>query len=175
MYCTTSSALPASAQTQRLILMVEDHENDVILMKLALQRAGVNYPVYSVPGGLEAIAYLSGDPPYQDRTRYPLPALLFLDLRLPRMDGFEVLRWIRQRPEFEKLPVVMMSGSSEIRDAATAYQLGATLFMLKSVDFANPAELCRTVDRLVPGEQTLVRPFRRIVYPDDIPSAEDSG
>ena len=141
--------VPASAPTQRSILLVEDQENDIILLKLAFGRAGLSYPIHSVPGGLEAIAYLSGDPPYHDRSRYPLPALVFLDIRMPRVDGFEVLRWIRQRPEFEKLPVVMLTGSNEIRDANTAYQLGATSFMVKSVDFDNTTELARTVGLLI--------------------------
>ena len=68
---------------------------------------------------------------------------------MPRVDGFEVLRWIRQRPDFEKLPVVMLTGSNEIRDANTAYQLGATSFMVKSVDFENATELSGTIDRLM--------------------------
>jgi CheY-like chemotaxis protein len=144
-----SRGLPASAPTQRSILLVEDQENDAILIKLAFERARVGYPIYSVPGGLQAIAYLSGDPPYQDRFRYPLPLLLLLDIRMPGVDGFEVLKWIRQRPEFEKLPVVMLTGSNETRDAHTAYQLGATSFLVKSVDFANASELSRTVERLI--------------------------
>jgi CheY-like chemotaxis protein len=144
-----TAELSASAPTQRSILLVEDQENEIILMKLALGRAGLNYPIHSVPGGLEAIAYLNGDPPYQDRTRYPLPGLVFLDIRMPLMDGFAVLRWIRQRPEYEKLPVVMLTGSNEIRDANTAYQLGATSFMVKSVDFDNAIELSRSVERLI--------------------------
>jgi PleD family two-component response regulator len=88
---TTNSPgrVSASAPTQRSILLVEDQEDDIILMKLAFGRAGLSYPVQSVLGGLEAIAYLSGAPPYQDRTRYPLPVLVFLDVRMPSMDGFE--------------------------------------------------------------------------------------
>jgi len=143
--------LPASAKTQRSILLVEDHENDVILLKLALQRAGVGYPIYSVPGGLEAIAYLTGAAPYHDRTRYPLPVLLFLDIRMPQMDGSEVLRWIRTLPQFEKLPVVMLTGSNEIQQANTAYQLGATSFLVKSMNFGTEAS--GMVDRLMPKEQ----------------------
>jgi CheY-like chemotaxis protein len=120
--------LSACATTEPAILLVEDLENDAILVRLAFERAGIGHRIYCVPGGLEAIAYLNSDPPYQDRNRYPMPSLLLVDVKMPRMDGFELLRWIRERPEFEKLPVVMLTGSNEPREEDTAYKLGATSF-----------------------------------------------
>jgi CheY-like chemotaxis protein len=126
-----------------------NRENDTILTKLGLEHAGLKHPIYSVLGGLEAIAYLNGDPPYRDRGRYPLPFLVLLDIKMPRVDGFDVLRWVRQQPRFANLPEVMLTGSEDGREANTAYQLGASSFFVKSLDFANAAELSRSVERLI--------------------------
>ena len=141
--------MSASPQEQRSILLVDDQENDVLLTRLALQRAGLELPVYGVPGGMEAIAYLNADPPYQDRSRYPLPALVLLDIQMPHMDGFEVLRWVRKQPNFANLPVVMLTGSHTKSVAETARLLGATSFCVK--DFANAAQLSRSIDSLLTG------------------------
>jgi len=143
----------AARPDNQSILVVEDEENDAILLKLALQRAGIKLPIFTVPGGAEAMAYLSGDPPYQDRSRCPFPSLLFLDIRMPRVDGFEVLRWIRQNPKFDNLPIVMLTGSNEKGDSDKAYQLGATSFLVKSADLANAVNLSGEVNRLVPAEE----------------------
>ena len=139
--------MPASHQEQQRVLLVDDEEKDVLLTRLALERAGLELSVYSVPGGLEAIAYLNGDPPYQDRFRYPLPALVLLDIQMPRMDGFEVLRWVRKQPNFANLPVVMLTGSHTKTVAETSRLLGATSFVVKN--FANAAELSRSIDSLL--------------------------
>ena len=141
--------MPVVSPEQRVILLVEDQEADVVLIKRALENSGVSYPVQSVPGGMEALAYLSGDPPFHDRIRYPLPVLLLLDIRMPTVNGFEVLRWVRHHPEFARLPVAVLTGSAEIEDANRAYKLGANSFMVKPFDFGNSAELCRTVERLI--------------------------
>jgi CheY-like chemotaxis protein len=130
-------------------LLVDDQENDVLLTRLALERAGFKLPVYSVPGGIEAIAYLHADPPYQDRSRYPLPALVLLDIQMPRMDGFEVLRWVREQPDFAYLPVVMLTGSHTKSVAETARLLGATSLFVKN--FADAAELSRSIGSLMTG------------------------
>jgi CheY-like chemotaxis protein len=103
--------LPASSVIRRAILLVEDQENDVFLIKRALYEAGINNPVHSVSSGIEALSYLSGDPPFHDRTKYPLPVLVLLDIRMPGPDGFEVLRWIRHHPDFSKLQVAMLTGA----------------------------------------------------------------
>ena len=130
-----------------LILLVEDTEDDVVLMKRALERAGLKNPVFNVKNGVEAIAYLAGEPPYWDRARYPIPAMVLLDIKMPLMDGFEVLKWIRNRPEFERLCVVMLTSSNEIRDVNRAYGLGATSFLVKHLDFWNGGELSKAVEK----------------------------
>lgn len=136
--------MSAVSPEHRIILLVDDQEPDVVLIKRALKKSGLDYPVLSVPGGLEALAYLNGDPPYQDRTRYPLPLLVLLDVRMPLMDGFEVLRWIRHNPVLAALPVIMLTGSDEHGQEKKAHELGATSFFVKSVDFGN-SDFFRTV------------------------------
>jgi CheY-like chemotaxis protein len=94
-----------------------------------------------VRDGEEAVAYLKGEGRYFDREEYPVPDLLLLDLKMPRMDGFEVLRWIRQQPGLSPLRVVMLTSSEDIRDVNVAYRLGANSFMVKPMDFENVVEL----------------------------------
>jgi CheY-like chemotaxis protein len=132
-----------------VILVVDDNQDDVLLIQRAFKRAGVKHSIQSVPGGLEAIAYLSGEPPYRDRGVTPLPLMVLLDIRMIRVDGFEVLRWIRRHPAFARLPVIMLTSSDEISDVNTAYQLGATSFLVKPLDFWIAAELSRSIERYV--------------------------
>src|SRR6516164_1910746 len=123
------------ASSQRLILLVEDNQDDVLLVRRAFERAGVGEGIRSVPSGMEAIAYLEGAFPYSDRCKYPMPDMVLLDIKMPGTDGFEVLRWIRQRRELLDLRVVMLTSSDEIRDVNRAYQLGANSFLVKPLDF----------------------------------------
>src|SRR5690606_18210843 len=95
------------------ILLVEDNDDDVFLMKHALTSAGYANPVHVVESGQEAIAYLSGSGEFQDRVRYPMPVIVFLDLKLPLMSGHEVLAWIRGQRQLESLLVVVLTSSNE--------------------------------------------------------------
>src|SRR5688572_5333543 len=85
------------------ILLVEDREDDAMYFKRILGHAGFAMPVYTVNDGNSAIAYLQGDPPYANRTKYPLPSIVMLDLYMPNKGGFEVLSWIRARPQFRNI------------------------------------------------------------------------
>src|SRR6266404_4660364 len=126
---------------QAVILLAEDREDDIALIRKAFAKAFVQNPLYVVRDGEEAIAYLKGDGRYFNREEYPLPDLLLLDLKMPRMDGFEVLRWIRQQPGLSALRVVVLTSSEDIRDVNVAYRLGANSFMVKPMDFDNVVEL----------------------------------
>ena len=132
-----------------VLLLVEDSQDDVLLIRRAFRRAGVQQRIQSVTTGLEAIAYLSGDPPYEDRAKHPLPRLVLLDIKMPGMDGFEVLRWIRNQWELSHLCVVMLTSSEALRDVNLAYKLGADSFLVKPLDFENAAELSRSVDMML--------------------------
>ena len=126
-----------------VILIVEDREDDILLMRKAFEKASVSNPVHVVHDGEEAIAYLSGEGQYANRAEYPLPILVLLDLKLPRRDGFEVLAWIRRQPGILGLPVVVLTSSTEIRDVNRAYQLGANSFFVKEVDFLGTVDLTK--------------------------------
>ncbi len=130
---------------QAVILLVEDLEDDVFMISHALERGCINNPLRVVRDGEEAIAYLKGDGQYADRAEYPLPDLVLLDLRLPGKDGFDVLRWIRQQTHFNALRIVVLTASSNVRDVSLAYQLGASSFLVKSVDFQQLVALGRTL------------------------------
>lgn len=138
-----------SDQSKQLILLVDDNQDDHALIKRAFSRAGLAHPLQSVSSGIEAIAYLNDEHPYHDRTNYPLPVLVLLDVKMPGVDGFEVLRWIRHQPRFARLCVVMLTSSDEIRDANMAYQLGADSFLVKPLDFWNARELSQSLERLL--------------------------
>lgn len=117
-----------------IILLAEDDENHVFLIRRAFKKAGLLNPLYVVRNGEEAISYLKGEGCYANRDEYPLPALLLLDLKMPQKDGFQVLEWIRQEADFKRLRVVVLTSSEEIKDVNRAYELGANSFLVKPVD-----------------------------------------
>jgi len=100
-----------------------------------------------VRDGEEAVVYLSGIGKYSNRSEFPLPWLVLLDLKMPRMDGFEVLRWIRQESACKSLTVVVLTSSEQIRDVNRAYSLGANSFMVKPTDFENLVALVQLLDQ----------------------------
>src|SRR6476660_5646829 len=111
--------------TDRVILLVEDHEDDVFLMRQAIKEAGLANPIRVATDGKEAIDYLSGQGPFADRSRHPLPALVFLDLKLPGISGHEVLSWMRAEAQFRSTPVVVLTASEDPADLKKSYELGA--------------------------------------------------
>ena len=135
------------------ILLVENNQDDILLILRAFQRAGVNRRIQTVTSGMDALAYLRGAPPYGDRQENPLPALVLLDIKMPEMDGFEVLKWIRQQWEFFDLCVVMLTSSDHISDANRAYHLGANSFLVKPLDFENASELAKSLDTVLAKTQ----------------------
>lgn len=118
----------------RPVLLVEDDENDVTFMRYAWSKAGLANPLHLVADGQSAIDYLRGSGQYADRKLHPLPFLMFLDLNLPHRSGFEVLQWIRQRPELRALLVVVLTSSTADCDAHRAYGLGANSYVVKPSD-----------------------------------------
>jgi len=112
-------------------LYVEDEEGDALFMRIAFQRAGLAEALQLVADGRAAIKYLSGVNGYENRSEHPLPAVVLLDLNLPEVPGFEVLRWMRRQPEHEATPVVVFSSSTRDEDKAKARELGANDFVEK--------------------------------------------
>jgi CheY-like chemotaxis protein len=117
------------------VLLADDNENDILMFRRAARRAKFNQPLHVVNNGEEAIAYLKGEGQFQDREQFPLPGLVLLDLKMPRLNGFDVLQWVREQPQFASMQVVVMSSSDEICDINRAYQLGANSFLVKPLSF----------------------------------------
>lgn len=115
----------------KTILLVEDDRDDVFIFERALKAARIANPVVVVKTGQEAMDYLSHQGDYADQEKYPLPFVIFLDLKLPYLDGFEVLSWIRAQPALQSIIVVVLSGSDETRDHQKAYALGARTYLVK--------------------------------------------
>ena len=113
------------------LLLVEDDPNDVFLMKRALKAAAITNPLQIVEDGQQAIDYLAGTGAFADRTAFPIPNLVFLDLKLPYKSGFEVLEWMRTQPSIDSTLVVVLTSSSEEKDIKETYRLGAKSFLVK--------------------------------------------
>jgi len=127
------------------ILLVEDNPVDILLMQRALRNeAFANTSLQIVRDGDAAIFYLNGEGEYSDRDRYPLPRIILLDLKLPRRSGHEVLVWLKQQPELKRLPVVMLTSSSQTIDVKRAYDLGVNSYLVKPVGFASLVEMMQS-------------------------------
>jgi CheY-like chemotaxis protein len=127
------------------VLLVEDDPNDVLLVRRAFRKAGIDAELHVLGDGATAIEYLGGIGPYADRTRYPMPALVLLDLKLPRRSGHEVLAWLRQQPAIRRVPVTVLTSSRESADLNRAYDLGVNSYLVKPVAFDALLELVRLV------------------------------
>ena len=112
-------------------MVVEDDPNDVLLLYRAFQKTGLKNPLQVMRDGQEAIDYLSHQGKFTSAGQFPLPALVLLDLNMPRKNGFEVLEWLRQQPALKRLSVVVFTASSEIADIERAYDLGANSYVVK--------------------------------------------
>ena len=134
-----------SGPGQPTILLVEDEPGDVLLIRRAYRRANLASPLQVVGDGEAAVAYLAGQDAYADRRQYPLPALVLLDLKLPRKSGLEVLAWLRAQPALKRLPVVVLTSSRERGDVDRAYELGANSYLVKPVGFDTLQEMIQTL------------------------------
>lgn len=128
-----------------LILAAEDEEADRLILNLAFEGAKLANPVVIVRNGKEVVDYLTGQPPYTDRAAYPLPSLLLSDLKMPYMDGFDVLAWLAARPEFKGLPVVIITSSANAGDKEKARQLGARDFFVKPNSLSEYVNIIRNL------------------------------
>ena len=129
-----------------VILLAEDDPNDVLLIQRAFQRNQVANPVQVVRDGEEALAYLSGQAPFADRERHPLPVLMLMDLKMPRKSGLEVLEWVRQQPGLKRLPIIVLTSSNQSPDINRAYELGANSYLVKPAGFDSLLDLVKNLD-----------------------------
>jgi CheY-like chemotaxis protein len=124
------------------LLLVEDDPADVRLIQRAFRKIEANLEMIRLTNGDDAVSYLSGDSPYENRSAFPVPSMLLLDIKLPRRSGFEVLEWVRkQRSNLRRLPVVMLTSSRHSADINRAYDLGANSYLAKPENPSQLAEL----------------------------------
>jgi CheY-like chemotaxis protein len=128
------------------MLVAEDRDEDIDILKLACRKAGVSLPLYFVRNGEEALEYLKGEGQFSDRQKYPLPTLLLLDLNMPRLNGFEVLQWLRLQPGLRRLVVIIFTSSELPEDVNRAFELGANSYLVKPVDLRKLEETARHLD-----------------------------
>jgi CheY-like chemotaxis protein len=114
-----------------VILLVEDNGDDLRLLQRLFAKAGLRQPLRSVPDGVEAMSYLLGRGMYANPEHYPPPDILVIDINMPRVNGFELMSWLKTQPDFEQLIVIALSSSSEQDEINRAYQMGATSYLLK--------------------------------------------
>jgi CheY-like chemotaxis protein len=130
------------------VLIADDSEEDSFFMERALRQSTRFHVISSVRNGEEAVAYLSGQGAYADRQLWPFPDVLLMDLKMPRLDGFEVLEWLQKNPRPD-LKVVVLSGSSIQKDIEKVKALGADAFFAKTLEHAQLIELVAQLEKFL--------------------------
>jgi CheY-like chemotaxis protein len=125
-----------------VILVADDDANDLFLLRRLLGKAGIKNPIVSCQDGDELVSFLRAAMTGGEKATRP--CVVFLDIKMPRLDGFEVLRWIRKQSTFKTLPVIVLSGSDEPRDLRRAKELGATKYLTKHPSSEAIAELLKS-------------------------------
>jgi two-component system response regulator len=129
--------------TEKIILLVEDNPDDVELTLLAFRKNNILNPVIVAKDGVEALDYLSGKGLYAGRNLKELPVVILLDLKLPKIDGMEVLKRVRQNERTKLIPVVILTSSMEENDVVNGYSLGANSYIRKPIEFNQFVEAMR--------------------------------
>lgn len=128
------------------VVYAEDDENDVFFMERAFSKLKLRNSLQVVSNGRAAVDYLSGEGPYADRTKHPLPDLLLLDVKMPRMSGLEVLKWARERPAFQALPILLFTSSTQRADIEYSRAHRASGYLVKP---ANSEHLAGLVGKIL--------------------------
>lgn len=129
----------------QVVLSVDDNDVDGALLERAFKRCSVPSRLFRVSEGPQAMAYLTGHGIYQDRIAYPLPDLILLDLVMPKMSGFDVLKWIRDQPELKKTAVLIFTSSEKPEDVKNATETGANGYLVKPTKFEDLKGLVKTI------------------------------
>jgi len=125
------------------ILLVDDNVDDLMLLRMAFQKAEFKNQLHIVHNGEEAIAYLQGEGAYSDRNKHPLPAVMLLDLNMPMKNGFDVLAWARAQPAFKRLSIIILTASVRTEDVERAFDLGASSYLVKPSQIEALIEMIR--------------------------------
>ncbi len=134
-------------KSKQTILFAEDSESDMILIQLGFERVGFPFQLQFVPDGISAIDYLSRQGRYADRARFPCPCVLLTDLKMPKMDGFGLLAWVRSQEQWQNLPVIVVTGSNQPEDWQRAMDLGANSYVVKELLMRPPPTLFEAILR----------------------------
>lgn len=132
-----------------ILLLVEDDESDVLFLKRAFEKVGVTIHLEVVEDGQKAVDYLAGNGPYADRSRYPAPTHVLLDLKLPELSGLEVLEWIRSEPRLRELRVTILTSSGQESDIHRARELGVDAYLVKPMKFVLLLDVAKAIDEWV--------------------------
>ena len=124
------------------ILVIDDYGDDAVWLEMVLRKVGVTNPIQIKQSAVEAVSYLKGEFPYSDRAKYPLPKIIFLDLKMPGVDGFEFLVWLKAQNQLGNLTVFAVTGLEDILSIRKAYAMGATSFLVKP---ARPADILNLI------------------------------
>ena len=127
------------------ILYVEDDENDVMFMRQAWKKAGLLNPLHVVTDGEQAMHYLAGEGKYANRGEHPMPCLVLLDLKLPKVSGLELIKWIREQPAIHTLQVVILTSSNQPTDIHTAHALRANAYLVKPPNAEGLAQMAESL------------------------------
>jgi CheY-like chemotaxis protein len=148
---------------KRTMLLVDDSQDDLSLLRIAFKKAEVNFPLQEVHNGEEAIAYLKGESPFDDRTKYPTPAVVLLDLNMPMKNGFDVLRWVGSQPRLKRISVIILTASVRLEDVEQALDLGANAFLVKPTNLEGLVRMIRClgdwiqINHLPPYHEAVMR------------------
>lgn len=132
--------------TQAQILLVEDNPMDVILTLDAFHEAKLNNNINVARDGEEALDYIFGKGDFANRIKFPMPSLILLDLKMPGIDGFEVLRQIKNTENLKRIPVIILTSSKEEGDLALSYDIGANSYLVKPVNFNGFIDVVKKID-----------------------------
>jgi len=131
---TAVNAVTQSSAREGPVVIVDDDASDALLAEGIIDELKPRFPVQILSSGEDLVAYLQGKDLYHDRSQYPYPGLVLLDLKMPKMDGFALLQWLKDHPEHAQIPIVVLSGCVNMAGQVTrAYQLGAHSFLPKPV------------------------------------------
>jgi len=129
-----------------VVLLVEDEEHDIVAAKRAWKQNNIANPLHVLRSGAECLDYLHQRGKYSDPATAPMPGILLLDIKMPRMDGFEVLEEIRRDESLSRLPMVVLTGSDAGTDRDRSYDLGANAYIQKPLEFKDFSEAIRIIN-----------------------------
>jgi len=136
---------------RRTVLIAEDDENDQFFVAREIKKIVPPVDVQFVEDGEQAIAYLTGTGQYSDRSRYPTPAVIFIDLKMPKLNGFELLEWLKRHDMLKSIPAIVVSASTLQTDIDKAYQLGANAYIVKPASAIDLQKLFKTTGEFFLG------------------------